>query len=86
MPRPSRRPRIARRRCEACGADLAAETRWLTLHDGARALRLCRWCTEDALAREDAETRWQLDWLEAVWALPPRRTGLGLGEDEASVS
>jgi hypothetical protein len=76
----ARRVRLKRDSCEGCGAALAAGTRWITLHDGSRGIRLCRACAEDAFAREDSESRWQLDLLEAIWELTPRQTGLGLDE------
>jgi hypothetical protein len=84
MPKPRAR-RIVRDSCEACGVNLFAGPRYVTLHDGARRIRLCRPCVEDAFAREDAEARWQRDLLEAVWELTPRQTGLGGEEGEVSV-
>jgi hypothetical protein len=73
--------RIVRNRCEYCGASLNAGIQWFTVHDGSRTQKSCRPCVEDHFARMDAEQRWQLDWLESVWALTPRQTGLGLGDD-----
>jgi hypothetical protein len=57
----------------------------VTFHESHRSLDLCRECCEAMWARQDVESRHQLELLEATWQLAPWQTGIGLGEDEIGV-
>lgn len=65
---------VKRDTCEGCGwRPHIFGDRWYTVHEGRRMLKLCRRCLEDCLARCDAESAAQREWLEAVWQLSPRQ-------------
>jgi hypothetical protein len=66
---------LVRDRCGTCGGSLFAGERWYTIHEGRRALKVCRGCLEDSLGRLDSEARYQVELLEATWELTPRQTG-----------